>query len=136
MIKNSLFANQLHAARAHLRAGGIVRIAADGRYGASAALEMNFIQRRRPFFTSFAELALMTDATVIAALRNIDQQGRSCNTFVALDTGDATMTHAERVEQLVRQYVALLHRFWTETPWLVPWYQIQQHLAYPPIVAA
>lgn len=134
VIKNSLFANQLHAARAHLRAGGIVRIAPDGRYGASATLEMNFIQRRRPFFTSFAELALMTDAVVIAALRNIDEQGRSCTTFVTLDAGDATMPHAERVERLVRQYVALLHRFWTETPWLVPWYQIKQQLACPPVV--
>jgi len=136
VTKNSLFANQLHAARAHLRAGGIVRMAPDGHYGASAALEMDFMQRRCAFFTSFAELALMTDAAVIAARRNIDAQGRTSNTFVALDTGDATMPQAERIEGLVRQYMGILHRFWTETPWLVPGYQIKRHLANPPLIAA
>lgn len=131
-LKNSLFANQLNAARQHLAAGGIMRIAPDGHHGASAALALNFMGRRRHFFTSFAELTLLTEAAVIAVICATDEQGRMGHQFVALDVGAATMSHAERVKSLVTQYVAILRRSWTASPWLVPWYQVERHLAYPP----
>ena len=52
-----------------------------------------------------------------------------------LDAGDATMPHAARAEHLSNQYLAHLDHIWRTTPWVIPWLQMQGHLACP-IVAS
>jgi len=132
-IQNALFSSQLNSARQLLEEGGIVKIAPDGHQGYSAGHFFNIHGRHRPFWSSFAELALVTKAAVFAVVREIDCQGNVTSKLVGpLDPGDEALPHAERVERLVAQYVALLSGMWAETPWLVPWYQMERHLAHAP----
>ncbi|MBX3014592.1 MAG: amino acid adenylation domain-containing protein [Caldilineaceae bacterium] len=131
-LQNSLYANQLHTARQILQAGGRVRIAPDGHYGASTAQTYAFLGRRRPFFSSFAELALMTNALVMPVAVSTNHAGCTQFHFIApLDAGEPTTPHAQRVEKIVAQYVAFLRQQWIEAPWLVPWHQMERHLTYP-----
>ncbi len=41
------------------------------------------------------------------------------------------MSHADHVELVISQYVAMLVNAWSETPWMVPWYQMERFLALP-----
>ncbi|MBV7338731.1 hypothetical protein KFU94_63035 [Chloroflexi bacterium TSY] len=134
ILENTLFSQQLNTARRTLQEGGIVTIAGDGHHGRSAGLEYDFHGRRRPFRTSFAELALMTGAAVFVLVNRIDADGRIQARLVGpLEVGDGTVDHDVRIRMLVDQYVALLHKVWAEEPWMVPWFQMEKHLAYPPI---
>lgn len=132
-IQATLFAQQLHGAHQQLRAGGLVQILPDGHIGRGAGITVDFQGRRCRFRSTFAELALMTGAAVIAVAGELDHQGQvQLNLLGPLDAGAETMPQAERVARLVAHYVALLNQMWTKTPWLVPCYQMKIHLAYPP----
>lgn len=133
MLANSLFSQQLNSARQVLQDKGMILIIPDGHHGYSNGMPVGFCGRRRRFHTSFAELALLTDAAVIAMIREMDKEGKATIRLVGtLDTGNESSSHNERVERLVSQYVALLRSIWAERPWMVPWYQMERHMAYPP----
>lgn len=130
--QNALFSQQLHTAWRVLTAGGIVTIVPDGHHGYSTGISMEFHQRRRPFWSSFAELALMTGAPVFTVRKTLDQHGQvQANIDGPLDAGAETLPQSERVKHLVAQYVARLSQLWLTTPWMVPWYQMERYLAYP-----
>ncbi len=132
-ITDLLFTRQLDYARQILQQGGVAQIAADGIHGQGDRLMIDFHGRRRPFITGFAELALATNAQVIPVCYSTTSTGGPIQALGApLDPGDDALPHTERVERLVTQYVAQLSQLWAETPWLVPWYQMERHLAYPP----
>lgn len=133
-ITDMLLTRQVSYAQEILCHGGIAQIAADGIHGKGAALTYDFHGRRRPFLTGFAELALATGAQVIPLLHSRTSAGEILQELgTPLDPGDESMPHTERVERLVSQYVALLSQMWRERPWMVPWYQMERHLAYPSI---
>lgn len=133
-LQNALFSHQLHTAWRVLTDGGIVTMVPDGHHGYSTGMMMAFHGRRRPFWPSFAELALMTGAPVFTVLRTIDRHGQiQAKVEGPLDPGSETMPHSERVKQLMTQYVARLSQLWRTTPWLVPWYQMARYVAYPPL---
>lgn len=136
VLTNSLFSLQLDPARQILQGGGVIKIIPDGHHGYSQGLEIDF-QGRRPFWRSFAELALATGATVLAVRREVDCHGKvGINVSGPLDAGTEGHADSVRVERLVQEYVALLSRMCSETPWLVPWYQMERHLAYSPSTKA
>ena len=132
-IQATLFAQQLHGAHQQLLAGGLVQILPDGHIGRGEGIRVDFHGRYCRFRSTFAELALMTGAAVIAVAGELDHQEQvRIHLLGPLDAGAETMPQAERVARLVNQYVALLNQMWTKTPWLVPCYQMRSHLAHPP----
>ena len=132
-IQTTLFAQQLHEARHQLLAGGLVHMLPDGHIGRGEGICVDFQGRHCRFHSTFAELAVMTGAAVIAVAGEIDRHEQvRIKLLGPLDAGDEAMPQAERVARLVNQYVAMLNEMWTKTPWLVPCYQMKSHLAYPP----
>ncbi len=132
-LENSLFSHQLNTARRTLQRGGVVTIAGDGHHGRSSGIRYDFHGRWRPFRTSFAELAFSTGATVFAVFNHVDSAGQVYAKIVGpLDPVHDMISHDARVRGLVDQYVALLDSTWREEPWMVPWFQMEKHLAYPP----
>jgi len=127
-----LFARQVEYAHQILEQGGVAQIAADGQHGRSAMLLYNFHGRGAPFMTGFAELALATGAQVIPLTYTITATGEARFGLSApLDPGATTLPHSARVAHLVAQYVAHLSNLWAAAPWLVPWYEMERHLAAP-----
>ena len=137
VVESALYTQQLDTARRLLQQGRVIDLSADGVQGYSTGLTLPFHNRERPFWTSFAELALMTEAqvrlittTLLATL----PQGPVCvQVSEPLPLASATLPYADRVEALIQHYVTQLERIWCEMPWLVPWYQMERHLAYPPV---
>ncbi|NLG26466.1 MAG: hypothetical protein GX557_01035, partial [Chloroflexi bacterium] len=124
--------NQLYEAQRALRSGGCALIAADGRQGASADIEVPFLGHRRPFKSGFAELALSADARVVPLSVTVAPSGRLRVRLDAPLTPIGT-THAERVHSLVLQYAAWLEREWSQDLGNVVWRQIARLLSYPGI---
>lgn len=137
VVESALYTQQLDTARRLLQQGKLIDISADGIQGYSTALTLPFHNRVRPFWTSFAELALMTDAQIRVfntALSTTQPQGPvHVQVSEPLSLASTSLPYADRVEALVRQYVAHLQQIWGTRPWLVPWYQMERHLAYPSV---
>ena len=132
-IESELFAHQLNTARQVLESGGIVNISADGHHGYSGSIDCAFLGRHRSFHSSFAELAVLTGAVVIAIEVDLNRVGQPTISFVGpLATGDAHEPYATRVDRLLAQYVAFCQTTWATKPWLIPWYQLAWHLAASP----
>jgi lauroyl/myristoyl acyltransferase len=126
---------KLDTARRILKDGGIVGIAADGTHGGSERIEYDFHGRRRPFLTGFAELALLTGATVVPVMNSVDEVGHVTVAFgEPFNSGNDGMSRSQRVERLVDQYVASLNNMWSTTPWMVSWGYMERHLSLPQIV--
>jgi acyl transferase domain-containing protein/acyl-CoA synthetase (AMP-forming)/AMP-acid ligase II len=125
-----LFARYLEIAVQALQRGEVVLILPDGDMGGSSAHEIDFHGRRFRFYAGFAELALLTGAPILPMMGEI-QPGKPTllRLLPPLDTGDATMPHAARVERMVTQYEQLLYDNWRTMPWGVPWMQMHHHWA-------
>jgi thioesterase domain-containing protein len=86
------------------------------------------------FRTSFAELALLTDAQLFFVASDLQAYNRfSFQLLGPFDLGSPTMNHAERVQHLMAQYIEQLRQQWARNPWALPWWSLGEHLAYPPI---
>ena len=130
--EGALNAHKLNVARRVLEQGGIIGIAADGVSGNSPGFQCNFHGRRREFRSGFAELALLTNAEVVPVLHSVTNEGSVEITFgESFDTGNESMTHAERVEVLMTQYIKQMEQMWAHSPWLVTWHKMQIHLTSP-----
>lgn len=135
-IKNAdtiLYARQLEIARNTLLAGGRVNIAADGDRGSAREYKVIFHGHRRSFRGGFAELALLTDANVISVIGEmIPNKPIKLNFTNLLNKGDNSASYEQRVESLIDQYVTNLEQMWRTMPWMVPWSEMQNHIAYWP----
>lgn len=110
-----LRAQELHAAKVCLEAGGVVCILPDV-YPPGAGIAAPIFQRMRSFSHSFAELALLTGASVLPVSAVSDLGGRIEITFHApMDRGEALQTK-QQVEYFVRQYAIFLQKIWADTP--------------------
>lgn len=128
-------AEQMNRARQILQRGGIVKFPVDGHQGTSKGIEVPFHGRLRRFRTGFAELAMTTDTDAVMAISKMKPNEPVHIKFVGpFERGEKKMAYGERVELLVSQYIALLHDSWTEMPWMVPWYQMERHLNYYPLL--
>ncbi len=129
---------QLNSALPTLSRNGIVQIAADGLSGSNAkGVQLSFLGRQRLFMTGFAELALHTGATVIPIQTALTPTGQAMITCLpALDIGLPSQSHAERVQRLVRQYVAFLEDTWELDPGNCPLTHLQWYLQMPLTPAA
>ena len=124
-----LNARQLHAAKACLAEAGVVHILQDGLSGKTGVLLLPFLQRLRPFRTSFAELALLTGAVVLPVSAILDRQGIPEITFYpSFDVGDEAQPKSERIEQMVKQYAGFLETEWVETPGNIRLLHIKDYL--------
>ena len=121
----------LHMARRTLAKGGTVHILPDG-YRGHGGIEVPFCGRIRTFRTGFAELALMTGASIIPVFVSSTMQERFIiDVLEPLDVGMAVLSHPQRVERLVRQYAMLLQDQWTNAPTNIKWSPMYEHLHLP-----
>lgn len=129
-----LYSRQLELAAQTLRQGGVVTVGPDVNRGHGTQLTVPFHGRQRPFRTSFAELALLTQAPVFFVASELEDYNRFHFRLVGpFDPGSDAMSHAERVQQLMTQYIAHLRQQWSHNPWAIPWQRMRDHLAYPVI---
>lgn len=113
------YAAQLKQAYGVLRAQGIVMILPDALAGLHV-LDIPFLGTVRSTPIGFAELALLTGAPVVPFdVRPLPGGLYLLEIGDPYDAGSATAPHAERVEQLVSQYVRSLERWWAQGRWLV-----------------
>jgi lauroyl/myristoyl acyltransferase len=102
---------QLRAAAAALREGGLAHVGADGRKGRQSAV-MPFLTRQRTFSPSFVELARSTGAAVITVAVAVDQAGQLSIVIGAPFERGAADTDDERERRWMGQYVAHLEEQW------------------------
>ncbi len=127
-----LLTRQLITAEQLLRQGKIVQIAGDGHQGTSQGIAYCFHGRARRFFTGFAELAVRTEVPVVPLIHGLSTTGDVHYTLgEKFDVAEKNLSPEQRIEHLLSLYVALLHEQWASMPWLIPWYQMERHLAYP-----
>jgi amino acid adenylation domain-containing protein len=127
-----LRARQSQMGQQSLQNGLVVGLVPDGHYGESAGIVRPFHGRQRIFFTGFAELALQTGAPVLLMLTTSRPgQKVTFRLLAPLDLGSAEMSHAARVEHFMNQYLTHLDQLWRTMPWLIPWRQMEDHLACP-----
>jgi amino acid adenylation domain-containing protein len=129
-----LYARQLDLARQTLQEGGAIAIAPDVNRGRGAHITVPFHGRMHEFRTGFAELALLTDAQLFFVASDLQAYNRFNFRLIGpFDKGSATMSHAERVQYLMEQYIAHLWLQWAKNPWALSWEVMREHLAYPPV---
>lgn len=133
-VEALLVARQVQVGQQSLQNGLVVGLVPDGYHGDSAGIMRTFHGRQRIFRTGFAELALQSGAPVLLMLTAM-APGQKINfrLLAPLDAGEAGMSHAARVDHFMTQYLTHLDQLWRTMPWLVPWQQMEQHLACPPV---
>jgi amino acid adenylation domain-containing protein len=128
-----LFARQLEVARQTLQSGGVVGIAPSTQ-GDSTGIVRPFHQRRWTFRAGFAELALLTGAPAMMVMPEMQPGQKVKFCFMEpLDTGSAGMSHDAQVEHLMDQFLMHLDGLWRTMPWMIPWQQMEKHLACPTV---
>ncbi|MFN8492877.1 MAG: AMP-binding protein [Caldilineaceae bacterium] len=129
-----LYARQLELASQTLQRGQAIYIAPDVDRGHGTSITVPFHGRMHPFRTSFADLALLTDAQIFFVASDLQAYNRFSFQLVGpFDMGNAAMRHEERVQHLMDQYVAHLRQQWAQNPWALPWWLMGEHLAYPSV---
>lgn len=129
-----LYARQLDLARQTLQDGGIIAMAPDVNRGRGAHIAVPFHGRMHEFRTGFAELALLADAQLFFVASDLQAYNRFNFRLIGpFDKGSATMSHAERVQHLMDQYINQLRQQWARSPWALNWGVMSEHLAYPPV---
>jgi lauroyl/myristoyl acyltransferase len=106
------------ALRRVLKQGGIVHLPADARVGKSG-IEMDFLGRRRRFAHGFAALALTMGAPVVPVFALLEGDGSIRVEFHPPLEVPPHGSRSERLESLIRQYVACLERSCREHPELM-----------------
>lgn len=109
-----LFTRDLLFARQVLKKGGVVIILPDGNHGRQS-LELPFFDKPYQFRTGFAELASMTNATVIPVVVTPQDDGRVIAKF-ASPFDYEILPPSARERALIEQYVAHLEQMWRDTP--------------------
>jgi amino acid adenylation domain-containing protein len=129
--KHSLATN-LYLAKQILERGGLVQLAGDG-YQGSGGLTLPFHGRLRPFRRGFAELALATGSVILPVFVNLALDGRVEIAFQEpLTTTGTAGDHIAQGDALIHNYVALLDRWWRESPGNISWLHMREFLALPP----
>ena len=124
---------ELYQIQKSLKKGELVNLSGDG-YRGTSGIEVKFLGRKREFKTSFAELAVKTDAIVLPVFGSANPSGKIyLKIRPPLTTGDKHISHAERVAFLVRQYAALLEEVWRKKPGDIAWEQIRHYFTLPAI---
>ncbi len=126
-------AGELFAAQARLEQGGLVHVLADG-YKGQQGIVLPFAGRQRPFQTGFAELALLTGATVLpVALAYTKQWNIAIHFGPPLAFAAVEQPHRQRIRGLVEQYAACLQEQWHQQPQEIAPYHMRCHLELPTI---
>jgi lauroyl/myristoyl acyltransferase len=114
--EQNFYLKQVFRARNVLKEGGVLHIAADGLRGTSFQ-ELPFLNRRRRFPTSLAELALTTNAAIVPVLAVLnDDQTVSVEFFPALKMPESGTDRFEAITYIVSQYRDLLESRWLSDP--------------------
>ena len=105
---------ELFQATAVLERNEILHLAVDGLQGRKGA-DFHFLGKLRTFYPSFAELAIRTSAAIVPVFSTIDARGYVTVSFSpALDIGDPSQLHTERVKSIFTQYIKMLEKIWRE----------------------
>lgn len=128
-----LYTRQLELARQKLQEGQAIYIAPDVDRGYGTSITVSFHGRMHPFRTSFAELALLTDAQIFFVASDLQAYDRFRFELAGpYDMGTAAMRYDDRVQHLMNQYVSHLRQQWAKNPWALQWWLMREHLGYPP----
>jgi acyl-CoA synthetase (AMP-forming)/AMP-acid ligase II/acyl carrier protein len=116
-----------------LKRGGVVSILPDGYGGMSRGISLRFHGGIRSFRAGFAELTIETGAAVIPISLSMDISQRLLiiSSLKPLEAGRSEMPREERVEELVKQYVAFLSQEWSRSPALVSTGRMHKHINLP-----
>jgi hypothetical protein len=130
-LQRSFLARVVFAAKKALEAGWVVHLTGDGGRGTSG-IKVPFLGREKQFMAGFAELALATDAVVVPVLAPHDETGGARLSFLdPLDTGTPDQRNDQRIGNMVREYAALLEKFWKSDPGNVRHGQLDQFAKLP-----
>ena len=125
---NAELVKQLFKAREILNNGGIFHILGDGYHGKSV-ITHDFLGRIRGFRASYAELGLSTGAPIVPVFITVDLVGQiSVDIKDALDKGNDSMPHKERIQHITGQYVDHLQEKWIDKPQYIYWGFIEKYL--------
>lgn len=134
-VRSMKFLDLLMKGQRILKRGGVVSILPDGYGGMSPGISHRFHGRIRSFRAGFAELTIETGAAVIPISLSLDinQKLLIISSLKPLETGRSEMLREERVEELVKQYVAFLSQEWSRSPGLVSTGRMENHINLPQI---
>lgn len=122
---DGFYLKALMRAKKTLKSGRILLMAPDGLQGMGSGNEYEFLQRKRPFFASFATLAEQTGARVFIGNFNLADNGHLDVEFIPCDTNaDSAVTG--RADMIVGNYIRHLESVWKQDPGVVQ----AKHLAY------
>ncbi|HDY70373.1 MAG TPA: amino acid adenylation domain-containing protein [Nitrospirae bacterium] len=115
-VSQEKLAGYLHKSRHVLERGGIVNLAADGYLGDSG-ISLPLHGRIRSFKAGFAGLAVNTGAAAIPVSVTMNTTGHVKVAFMdQLEYDYPHLSNQEKIEELIKQYVCLLEKRWTEEP--------------------
>lgn len=99
-----------------LRKKKIVQIVADG-YRGSSSVTVNFLGKQRAFRSSFAELAVASNAVVIPTLCVVNAKGEVAVEFSPpVDSQAVSGSDSEKVQKLCQDYARWLSNAWLREP--------------------
>jgi lauroyl/myristoyl acyltransferase len=120
----------LYNARQTLQRGGFASVVADGGVGTSPGITLPFFGRQRTFKTGFAELALVSGASVVPVTVSMDITGHAELRFMPL-LEIPSSDRQQQIESLVRQYADLLRSEWIEKTGNLSWRELEAFLKLP-----
>lgn len=118
------------AAQRHLEGGGLVQIVADGtpqRDGIPCPIG----GRLYSLNAGFAELALVTGATIIPWSAFYDEDGRVRAEFFPPLTTEVAADREAQITDLVKRHAGIMERIWRENPASLNWPLIEVHESLP-----
>jgi lauroyl/myristoyl acyltransferase len=118
-----------------LRRGGVVKVVNDvAAHGLGPSVRKSLGGRLFHLKPGFAEMALLADASVVPMYNTFDAAGRIQLTFLPAFRSPAhTVAHADRVNQLLDQYVAFLEYAWGHAPESLGWGALRRYASCPPL---
>ena len=115
-LENALLAQAFLQAKIVLEGGGLVLLLPDGRLGANPKT-YPFLDRTMAFQEGFAQLALMTGASVVPVVGKVNEKGFMTFDFQQpLDSGDEVLSNSEWCRRMTQQYAVWLERGWLSNP--------------------
>jgi lauroyl/myristoyl acyltransferase len=119
--EQNILVKQLENCLTVLSVGGIIYIDADGAQGSDKPTQLPCLSRQVPFMTGFAELTLQTGAPVVPVTAVYTTSGQvRLQYHPPLIIPNPSLSHDQRIRELLMQYVAILEAQWRKHPENIP----------------
>jgi KDO2-lipid IV(A) lauroyltransferase len=127
--KSGFHLKEVYLAQRALKKGAVVQTTGDGYHGDSN-VEVDFLGRKRPFKTGFAELGVATSAPMFPIFTSLEPTGEiRIDVLPPLEAGSGESDRSSRVVSVIEQYASLLEDRWHRDPCNISSYEIKKFLA-------